>query len=273
MKVTTDKTKSHDINREEVKAIVQKMCLMDDDFMTMVLNDKKCVELVLKIILDKDDLEVIDCKTQYTVSSLQNRSIRLDVFARDSTGKLYDIEIQNVVNEKEETRRIRLYSALIDSNYLNKSEKAIDLPETYIIFIMGSDMYEKGLPLYNVERKVKETQALFDDGLHIILVNSQYRDDSALGKLMHDFHCTEPEKMNFEVLSEKAHFYKTGEGETKMCQLVEDFVNRKVNEEIQHNKTETAKFLLLNTALTYKQIAQASKLTVEQVKEIKKSMK
>ncbi len=39
--------------------------LMDDDFMTKCFEDNtECVELMLKIILNKSDLKVIEAKTQ-----------------------------------------------------------------------------------------------------------------------------------------------------------------------------------------------------------------
>ncbi|MCM1055936.1 MAG: Rpn family recombination-promoting nuclease/putative transposase, partial [Bacteroides sp.] len=191
MRITTDKSKTREENKEEVKAIVRNMCLMDDDFMSVVLQHRECLELVLNIILERSDLRVKSCKSQYVVSSLYGRSVRLDVYAEDEDGKLYDIEVQNIVSD-EEIKRIRFYSALMDANYLAKSEKPHCLPETYVIFILGEDMYNDGLPVYHVDRTVRETGKIFEDDLHIILVNSQVRTDTALGKLMSDFHCREP---------------------------------------------------------------------------------
>ena len=42
----------------------------------------------------------------------------------------------------------------------------------------------------HVERMIIETGEPFDDEEHIIFVNSEIQDDTALGKLMHDFFCT-----------------------------------------------------------------------------------
>ena len=50
--------------RKKYKAEIDEMCLMDDNFMSAVLEDKACCELVLGIILNRDDIEVIECKTQ-----------------------------------------------------------------------------------------------------------------------------------------------------------------------------------------------------------------
>ena len=55
---------------------------------------------------------------------------------------------------------------------------------------------KEGLPIYHVDRTVIETGKLFGDEAHIIYVNSQIHDESALGKLMYDFYCTDAGKMN-----------------------------------------------------------------------------
>lgn len=59
-------------------------------------------------------------------------------------------------------------------------------------------MLGKNLPLYHIERKITETDELFDDGSHIIFVNGQYVNPDDIGKLMHDFRCTDANKMNYE---------------------------------------------------------------------------
>ncbi len=63
---------------------------------------------------------------------------------------------------------------------------------------------QHGLPLYHVERTVEETGEKFGDGSHILYVNGECVDDTALGKLMHDFHCVNPDDMAYPVLREKA---------------------------------------------------------------------
>ena len=80
--------------REKILKKIQEFCLLDDDFMTKCFEDNiECTELVLRIIMDKADLKVTEARTQYTIKSLQGRSVRLDIDAVDSTGQEYDIEI------------------------------------------------------------------------------------------------------------------------------------------------------------------------------------
>ena len=48
-------------------------------------------------------------------------------------------------------------------------------------------MLKGGRPIYRIERTVQETGESFGDGTHILYVNAQMKDDTALGQLMHDF--------------------------------------------------------------------------------------
>ena len=70
-------------------------------------------------------------------------------------------------------------------------------------------MLKKGFPIYHIERKKLETDELFDDGSHIIFVNGQYNNqDNPIGKLMHDFRCTNAEDMYYGQLADKVKYYK-----------------------------------------------------------------
>ncbi len=83
-------------------------------------------------------------------------------------------------------------------------------------------------PIYPVERYVTigEEKVLFGDGSHIIYVNGKYRGDDEIGKLMHDFSCTDPDDMNYEALAKKARYFKQDEKGMKiMCKLMEDMRN------------------------------------------------
>ena len=93
-----------------------------------------------------------------------------------------------------------------------------DIPDSYVIFITENDVMQGNQPIYLVERYVTigENKVLFGDGSHIIYVNGKYRGDDEIGKLMHDFSCTNPEDMNYEALAKKARYYKQDE-ELRLC--------------------------------------------------------
>ncbi len=61
---------------------------MDDDFMTVCLADNfEGVELILRIVLGREDIKIKSVRTQELMKNLQGRSAVLDVHAIDSTDK------------------------------------------------------------------------------------------------------------------------------------------------------------------------------------------
>ena len=183
--------------------------LMDDAFMTAVLDDnKEGVELILRTVLDKPDLEVVDFEVQREMRNLEGRTSVLDVLARDSSGALYDIEVQND-DRGAHPKRARYYSSLMDTHELPQGMEYESLHESYVIFIAKNDVRGMGLPLYHYVRREIETNELLGDGTHIVYVNGQYSDDgSNLGKLIADLRQTDPATMHFEALADKAGLLK-----------------------------------------------------------------
>ena len=236
--------------------------LLDDDFMSKVFEDKECTKFLLQIILNRTDLKVITVHGQHDIKNLQGRSVRLDILAVDVEGRVYNIEIQRS-DKGAEVKRARYNSSLIDANVTEPGEKYENLCESYVIFITENDIMKAGLPIYHIDRTVKETGELFGDESHIIYVNSQIKDESALGKLMHDFYCTDPKDMNYKILAERVRYFKEDEkGVATMCRVMEDMRNETAREE----GIAMAQRLLKLGKLSYEEIAETAVLTVEEVK-------
>ena len=94
---------------------LKKFRLMDDDFMAVVFEDISCTEILLQVILARDDLAVKEVRPQYEIKNLGGRSVRLDIFAEDQEGKVYNIEIQRK-DRGAVQRRARYNSSLIDAH-------------------------------------------------------------------------------------------------------------------------------------------------------------
>ena len=63
-------------------------------FMRNVFKKRECLEYVLQVIMEKQDLKVIEQIIQKDYKNLQGRSAIMDCVARDSEGKQFDVEIQ-----------------------------------------------------------------------------------------------------------------------------------------------------------------------------------
>ena len=211
---------------EEYRKILKKLTIMSDIFMRNVLKEKECTEYLLRIIMQKKDLHVVEQTIQKDYKNLQGRSGILDCVARDGQDKQYDIEIQQE-NEGASPKRARYHSSLMDCNTLKPGQNFDELPENYVIFITRKDVLQKGLPICHIERKIRETKDDFQDGSHMIYVNSQNEEDSELGRLMHDLNCMDADEMYSEVLAKRVKELKeTEEGVERMCTEMEEIYGK-----------------------------------------------
>ena len=242
--------------------------LLDDDFMQKVFEDKACTELLLQIILKRADLKVLHVNGQQDIKNLRGRSVTLDILAVDTDNIVYNIEIQRS-DKGAAVKRARYNSSLIDSNVTEPGEQYENLCESYIIFITENDIMKEGLPIYHVDRTVIETGKLFGDEAHIIYVNSQIHDESALGKLMYDFYCTDAGKMNYEILADRVRYFKEDEkGVATMSRVMEEMRN----ETERAKAIKDAKGMLESGKLTYEEIAKIAELTIDEVRALDKKV-
>ncbi|NSJ71860.1 Rpn family recombination-promoting nuclease/putative transposase, partial [Blautia faecis] len=192
---------------EKYKGIIKNFTLMSDIFMRNVFKKRECLEYVLQVIMEKQDLHVIDQIIQKDYKNLQGRSAVMDCVAKDSTGKQFDVEIQQD-NEEASPKRARYHSGLMDMNTLNPGQDFEELPESYVIFITRDDILGYGLPIYHIDRQIKELEEAFQDEAHIIYVNSKKQDDTQLGRLMHDLHCKKADEMHSPILAKRVYELK-----------------------------------------------------------------
>ena len=194
--------------KPEYLAEIKRFRLMDDNFMSKCLeNAPECIELMLRIILGKKDLKVVKSQTEYPIKSLQGRGVRFDVFARDSKGREYDIEIQRS-NKGAEPKRARYNSALMDANALKSGEDFDKLRDTYVIFITENDVMKRGQDVYSYLWTEEHNGDRLHDGTHIIYVNGATQSMSDIGKLMHDMRCRDAAEMYFDVLKKQVNQFK-----------------------------------------------------------------
>lgn len=92
--------------------------------------------------------------------------------------------------------------------------------------------------------------------------SAQIKDETALGKLMHDFSCTDPEDMKYPVLAERVKYFKEDtKGVTTMCRALE-----RMRDETIHEKAVDVALSMLADGLPYEQITKYTKLSVEEIK-------
>ena len=230
-------------NKRRVNKIIDDMTLFDDDLMSHVFdNNIEATELLLRIILE-EDIKVISVIGQDELKNpiVDGRNVTLDVHAADATGRKINVEVQG--NSKgASVERARFHSSMVDVRMLKSKQTFSELKDSYVIFFYKRDKFKEGLPIYHVERIVRETGKPFEDGSHIIYVNGSYKGEGDLAKLIEDFHQKNPANMNFKALSDGVkHFKEKEKGRETMCDSVEkyakDYAKEYAEEQKNHNET------------------------------------
>ena len=254
--------------REEVLKAIDKLCLLDDNLMTLVFDKNiEATELLLNVILKRNDLKVLEVVAQreYKNPMSGGRSITIDIYAADKEGKVYDIEVQRAPSGAD-VHRARFHSSMIDVKMLKANQKFKEIHDSYVIFITASDAMGAGQPLYHVNRIVEETGTYFGDGSHILYVNGSYKDDrDPVGRLIYDFRCVSSEDMFYPELAKQVKYFKETEGgQETMCQIFEELAEKRAMEE----KKASARRMITRGKLTLEEIAEDTDLPLEEVKKL-----
>ena len=165
----------------------------------------------------------------------------------------------------------------IDIESIKTQEDFEKLPESKVIFIVDEEVENEVAPILHIKRTVRETGRDYNDKSEIIYINARMKENTDLGRLMHDFHCTKAEDMYSKVLAERVRVLKeTQEGVEIMCKEMDKIykAGELIGEERgkEKGKYETA-MKLLELGAREDMIAEAVGHSVEEIKRWKNDMK
>ena len=115
-----------------------------------------------------------------------------------------------------------------------------------------------------IERVITNTGEPFNDGEHIVYVSGEDKNSSTeLGRLMHDFYCTDADDMHFKQLADRVRYFKENEEGVKcMCATLE----KMRDETAERTKILIAINMIKDGKLSLEEIAKYSNLAIEKVK-------
>ena len=117
------------------------------------------------------------------------------------------------------------------------------------------------MPIYRVERVVKEIGKDFNDGSNIIYVNGSYKGDDEIGKLMHDFNAKTSADMIYKELAEGIHHFKeTEEGRDSMCEALQNYAEEYAEKKAEQTIINNVKALMDSMKWTLEQALDALKI-------------
>ena len=142
----------------------------DRMFGTVFRNEKECKEL-LQRILGIHIAEITIVAQMSVEGSFYGKGIRLDIYAKDEDGNVYDIEMQTTAEESLRLRS-RYYHSGMDVHQLKKSESYTKLKKSIVIFICMFDLFEDNRCIYTFESTCQENPEIkLNDKRTTIFVN------------------------------------------------------------------------------------------------------
>ena len=149
------------------------LTITDDYMFCIVMQDKSICTTVLNMVLAQTIGPISDITYQKTFNQIgYAKGVRLDVWVKDSSGNVYDVEMQ-ATNKQDLAKRLRYYQSVIDVSTLEKGAHYTDLPHSFILFFCPFDYVEHGLPVYTFKTICSEDNTIIlQDGITKVIINS-----------------------------------------------------------------------------------------------------
>lgn len=225
--------------KRKIRELSRLLNPIDDVMFRKMAEHKEFCEEILRVILEDDNLTVTESRVQWEGTNLHGRSVVLDAKCISGDGRHINIEVQKE-NDDDHLKRVRYNGSILTTNITDPGTKFEDIPDVCIIFISKFDIFKGGFPVYHVDKVVRETGEIIDDGLTEIYVTTVKKEGSKVSKLMElfikdDAYNTE----DFPVTSEIKTRFKISEGGRKeMNEMLEKIIREEKEESERRGKKE-----------------------------------
>jgi hypothetical protein len=260
-------------NKAKIREEAKRLNPIDDLMFRKMAEDKEFCQEILRVILEDEKLVVLESVPQWVGTNLQGRSVILDAKCVKGDGVQVDIEVQKS-DDDDHQRRVRYNGAILTTNIADPGIKFEKVPDVCVVFISKFDIFEGNLPLYHIDRVVRETQKVVTNGFEEVYVNTEVKDGSEVSELMEVFVDDNVYNDKFPKTSDGKHRYKETEGGLNaMCDIMEKIAKEERMEGIAEGKLETLFELVKDGILTVSDAAQRANMSetvfTENMKKVK----
>ena len=199
---------------------------IDDLMFCKMAEHKEFCEEILRVILEDEGLTVIEAIPQWQGKNLSGRSVVLDAKCVTGDGRQINIEVQKA-DDDNHLKRARYNAAVLTTNISETGKRFEFIPDVCIVFISKFDIFDGGLPLYHIDKVVRETGQVIEDGLTEIFVNTVNYDGSKPARLMKLFTDNDAYSSDeFPITSELKSRLKSSEGGSRtMNEILEKLIS------------------------------------------------
>lgn len=208
-------------NRARIREEARKLNPIDDLMFRKMAEDVQFCQEILRVILSDKSLTVLETVVQYTGTNLKGRSVILDAKCVLGDNTQVNIEVQKADDDNHQ-KRVRYNGAILTTNIAEPGDRFEQIPNVCIVFISKFDVFKKNYAIYHIERVIRETGEVADNGFQEVYVNAKAKDGSEVSELMKVFVDDEAYNDKFPITSESKRRYKeTEEGQQIMCDIME----------------------------------------------------
>lgn len=248
-------------NKAKIREDAMSLNPIDDALFIKMAEDVGFCQEILRVILEDKKLSVLSNTPQFVVKNLQGRSCTLDLECRLGDGREVNVEVQKA-DDDDHQRRMRYTGSLLTTNIADAGITFKQVPDVIVVLISRFDIFKAGRALYHVDRIVRETGNLADNGLREVYVNGEANDNTDAAALMRIF--TESEVYDdekFPATSERKRIFKTTEkGVGEMCEVIERNRAEGRAEGKAEGRAEAIKSLMDSMRLTAEEAMRALKI-------------
>jgi predicted transposase/invertase (TIGR01784 family) len=144
---------------------------------------KELLEMLLNIEIDRIEKPAAEKSIQ---TDPESKSVRMDVYVKDGTGRTFDVEMQTT-HKTNLPKRARYYQSIMTVDSLQKGSDYNQLNDSFVIFLCLHDPFGENLPIYSFRNVCAEKSDLeLRDGTKIIFFNAE-KSDTMPGEKLRNF--------------------------------------------------------------------------------------
>ena len=219
---------------------------IDDVFFEVLASNPRVCEEMLRTILEDSKLVVLEVITQASERNIYGRSVRLDALCTLGSGKKVNIEVQRADND-DHFRRARFNASSITVKNSNPGDRFEDVLDLYIVYISEHDFIREGKTTYHIDKVIRETGTVIEDGLEEVFVNTEVYDGTDIAELMKCFKQKTVDDPRFPVLTKEIrHLKETEGGASAVCEVMQKYMAEERAAGRAEKEAEMAKALRKN---------------------------
>lgn len=256
-----------ELTAEEKIAKVRDYRPIDDVFFEVLASNKAVCQEMLRTILEDPGLVVESVIAQSSERNMYGRSVRLDALCFLGDGSRVNIEVQRSDNDHH-LKRARFNAASITVKESTAGDDYSQIPEVIVVYISEFDFLKEGKTIYHVDKVLRETGTVINDGQHEVFVNTVVDDGSDIADLMSCFTKKMVDNPKFPVFSEEVRNLKeTERGAGSVCEVMKKY--EEIAREQERRKNARA---MLAEGIKAETVSKCTGLPLEVVRQMEQEM-